>query len=170
MVEDEASLRRLFEDELIESRERRYRFLYAESIAQMKEICDQDGDIEAIVLDLGLRNSDGLDTLGQALLLTDQKIPIIVLTGAYGGELEEKALEMGAQAYCEKTRTNQTSLLKMIRLAIAGYKPYLRLLDTIDRLREESAVIEEAESQVKGDGLKTIQGVRERLTALARTA
>jgi DNA-binding response OmpR family regulator len=174
LVDDEAMLRRLFADELLSSGEHRYRAYYADCTAQMKEICDREGDIEAIILDLGLEKTDGLQTLSEALCLTEQKIPITVLTGAHGGELEERALEMGAAAFCEKTKTNQASLLKIVRLSIAGYKPYLRLLETKEALEAELAIIKKAEGQVKGevegDGLETIRGIRERITALAKAS
>lgn len=169
LVEDELCLRQLFERELVESGEWRYRVFYAESLAQMKETCDREGDLEAVILDLELGKTAGLDTLGQALLLTAQKIPIIALAGAYGLELEEGALDMGAQAFCEKTKTAQSALLNMVRLAIAGYRPYLRLLGIIEGLNAELEILRRAESAVDGDALKTFQGVRQRLTALART-
>jgi DNA-binding response OmpR family regulator len=169
LVEDELSLRDLFRDGLFESGERRYRVLYAESLAEMKAICDRE-EVEAIILDLGLGETFGLQTLSQALLITGQKIPIGVLTGRHGDELEEAALEMGAQFYCEKLTISQASLLKMVRLAIAGYKPYLRLLDIIDRLKEEAQVIQTAESEVEGDGKITLKSIRERITALAKAS
>jgi len=77
--------------------------------------------VDAIVLDLGLPDSQGLETL-LGLLPQAKDIPVIVLTVLDDQDLALQALKMGAQDYLVKSYINQFSLPRAIRYAIERRK------------------------------------------------
>lgn len=70
----------------------------------------------AILLDLGLTDSDGLDTL-KFLLESEPSCPIVVLTGA-GDALGEEAIALGAMDYLPKFELSAQLLKRSISYAI----------------------------------------------------
>ena len=75
------------------------------------------GNVDAILLDLSLPDSQGLDTF----LRTHSQfpaVPIIVLTGLDDKTLGLEALWQGAQDYLVKGRIDSKMLLRVIRYAI----------------------------------------------------
>lgn len=78
-----------------------------------KQSCD------LVLLDMGLPDSHGLDTL---LLMRAQapSVPIVVLTGFNDESIATDALQKGAQGYLVKEETNSEMLLRSLRYAIAS--------------------------------------------------
>jgi PAS domain S-box-containing protein/putative nucleotidyltransferase with HDIG domain len=72
---------------------------------------------EVILLDLGLPDSQGLDTLTK---ITNQvpNIPVIVLTGLSDSEMAPKAVRAGAQEYLIKGEFNSDLLMRVIYYSI----------------------------------------------------
>lgn len=56
------------------------------------------GDVHVVLLDLGLPDSSGLDTLA-GLRQREPRVPVVVLTGADDEEMGIRALALGAQDY-----------------------------------------------------------------------
>ncbi len=72
---------------------------------------------DVILTDLGLPDSQGLDTL-QKLLQVTQATPIIVMTGLDNESISLKAIDLGAQDYWVKGQLDTKHLLRTIHYAI----------------------------------------------------
>ena len=79
------------------------------------------GDIDLILLDLGLPDSSGLDTFAK-LYAKEPSLPIIVLTGLDDEQLGLEAVIMGAQDYLLKNRVSGNLLIPAVRYAIERKK------------------------------------------------
>lgn len=97
---------------------------------------------DAIVLDLGLPDSQGLDTL-RFLRRLDPTTPMVVLTGLEDEAMGQRALEMGAQDYLVKGEMNGSALARSLRYAI-------------ERSRFSAQVLEAQRLQVIGQISKTV--------------
>ncbi len=72
---------------------------------------------DVILLDLNLPDSMGQDTL-QAVLATDTKAAIIIMTGTDDEDMAAKALQLGAQDYLIKGQSTNMLIFKSIRYAL----------------------------------------------------
>jgi diguanylate cyclase (GGDEF)-like protein len=72
---------------------------------------------DALLLDLGLPDSKGIETLEQ-LLSQSPEVPVIVLTGLADEMLGIEAVQKGAQDYLVKGPVNSDLLVRAIRYAI----------------------------------------------------
>ena len=84
----------------------------AEGLARLAK-----GGIEAVVLDLGLPDSEGLDTLVKVRAQTTE-IPIVVLTVTDNEALASEAVRKGAQDYLVKGEADLKYLARVIRYAV----------------------------------------------------
>jgi len=77
----------------------------------------QKGGIDAVLLDLGLPDSAGLDTFE---MVYDQapEVPVVMLTGLDDTELALEGVRMGAQDYLVKDRVDGDLLARTLRYAI----------------------------------------------------
>lgn len=75
------------------------------------------GGIDVVLLDLGLPDSVGLETVNK-LRNAFQTIPIVVLTGLEDEELGLKAVQLGAQDYVSKLQIDPQLLIRSVRYAI----------------------------------------------------
>jgi len=78
---------------------------------------------DAVLLDLNLPDSSGLDTIGRALAHAPD-VPIVVLTATAESELAIAAVQHGAQDYLVKSETDSRYLSRALRYAIerAGFR------------------------------------------------
>jgi len=77
-----------------------------------------EGDIDVILLDLGLPDSQGLDTLSR-VLAEPPKVPVtVVLTGLDDEALAVQAVRKGAQDYLVKGQIDSNLLVRALRYAI----------------------------------------------------
>jgi PAS domain S-box-containing protein len=79
------------------------------------------GNIDLILLDLGLPDSSGLDTFAK-LYAEEPNLPIIVLTGLDDENLGLEAVIMGAQDYLVKNQVSGNLLIPAVRYAIERKK------------------------------------------------
>lgn len=77
----------------------------------------QNNDIDVILLDLTLPDSQGIDSFFR-LQRQSSGIPILVLTGLYDEKLAVKAVHEGAQDYLIKGQVDGNVLVRSIRYAI----------------------------------------------------
>jgi DNA-binding NarL/FixJ family response regulator len=78
-----------------------------------EESCD------LVLLDMGLPDSHGLDTLLQ-MRAQAPIVPIVVFTGFNDESFATDALQKGAQGYLVKEETNSQELLRSLRYAVAS--------------------------------------------------
>src|SRR5688572_15333127 len=91
------------------------------------------GGFDAVLLDLGLPDSQGLPTL-RAVRQLDPDIPVVVLTGLEDEETALQALRDGAQDYLVKGRFTGPLLVRVLNNSIARAQIQIRLGDARRRV------------------------------------
>lgn len=112
---DARIIKELFDDNLYNM----YEISFATSIESVLNVI-KDVEYEAILLDLSLPDSSGLDTLERMKTLTPET-PIIVLTGLLDEKLCEEIIQNGAQDYFTKGKITADLLTRSIRYARDRY-------------------------------------------------
>lgn len=106
------------------------------TIRHVQKIGDAIAEIEtanfdAILLDLNIIGSSGLDTVRTIAPLTD--IPIIVLTGSIGEDTAQQAKDLGAVDYLMKEKVRPSIVARVLKDAINEHNRY-RIRSLADRL------------------------------------
>ena len=104
------------------------------------------GDINLLLLDLGLPDSKGLDTFVNVHTHAPE-MPIVVLTGLDDEELGLKAVQMGAQDYLIKGQVMGNILVRTVRYAIERKRIEEELKKHRDHLKELIEKHKQAEEQ-----------------------
>jgi len=97
----------------------------------------QNGNYNAVLLDLNLPDSKGVNTL-VSILIKFPEHPVVVLTGYDESELGVLSIQAGAQDYLDKKNLNGHLIVNSLRYAIERHKLVNRLkqsLHEIDRLQ-----------------------------------
>jgi len=103
-------------------------------------------DIDVVLLDLGLPDSQGLDTL-TALVDAHPTMPIVVLTGLRDREVGIEALRQGAEEYLVKDEINPDLLIRSVHHAIerkAHEREQARYETLIEESTDANAIVDEA--------------------------
>jgi signal transduction histidine kinase len=116
LIEDNPGDVRLIEEMLKESRGARFRLECAEHLTAGLGRLAQGG-VEAVLLDLSLPESQGLDTF-RRVRSHSPGVPLVVLTGTDDEELGNKAVQAGAQDYLIKGQVDGPLLRRALRYAI----------------------------------------------------
>jgi PAS domain S-box-containing protein/putative nucleotidyltransferase with HDIG domain len=90
--------------------------------------------VDAVLLDLGLPDSQGLDTL-ERLRAASQAVPVIVLTGLEDTETALAAIQRGAQDYLTKGGFDEQLLRRAIRYAVERQRAEASLRRSRERYR-----------------------------------
>jgi two-component system cell cycle sensor histidine kinase/response regulator CckA len=114
LVEDDArqsnALRALFEEASTTTR--------VVGAATLAEALSYDrSEVDVVLLDLGLPDSNGLDTL-KAVVARFAPVPVVVLTGTAESEAGEQAIALGAEDYLEKAIIPPAAIRRVVRHAI----------------------------------------------------
>ena len=96
----------------------------------------QSGGVDLVLLDLGLPDSQGLDTVDRFCGAWPD-IPVVVLTGLAGEEAGVEALKRGAADYLTKGKFSEDMLLRTIRYSLERKR-------TEERLRQAKVAAEAA--------------------------
>ncbi|MBD2576101.1 diguanylate cyclase [Oscillatoria sp. FACHB-1406] len=116
LVEDNSADARLLELFLARTKGKQYSFVRVETLAAALKAVEEN-EFSAILLDLSLPDSHGLETLGH-MYETAANVPIVVLTGFDDEELAIAALREGAQDYLIKNEIDSNVLRRAIHYAI----------------------------------------------------
>lgn len=102
----------------------RYEVVSATSLAQARaELSEREFDI--ILSDLGLPDSDGLDTVRELLTATEASVPIVILSAHEEEEIAFRALKLGAQDYIPKSALNPGMLERSLRYTLERFNTLL---------------------------------------------
>jgi diguanylate cyclase (GGDEF)-like protein/PAS domain S-box-containing protein len=116
LIEDNKGDARLLHEMLKEQRVATIVLLHVVSM-RAAEAYLADNRVDAVVLDLGLPDEQGLGALRRARTFAP-RIPLVVLTGLDDEQIAIEALEEGAQDYLVKGQIEAHGLLRAIRYAI----------------------------------------------------
>jgi C4-dicarboxylate-specific signal transduction histidine kinase len=112
---------------------------------------------DAVLLDLGLPDSEGLSGL-EAVLAQCARAPIIVLTGHDDATMALDALKRGAQDYLVKGMVDRQLLVRAIRYARERKRAEEALRESEDRLKRLNRELQEATSQLIQTAKLTVLG------------
>src|SRR5436190_9612146 len=152
VVEDSPTDALLLREALTDERGTQFRTAHAEPFADaLRQIQEQRFDL--ILLDLGLPDSQGLETFAR---MHDHAptIPLIVLTALDDDTLAVQAVKEGAQDFLTKGRVDRYWLVRNIRHALERHQMYLEvhalsLTDGLTGLYNRRGFVTLAEQQLK---------------------
>ena len=116
LIEDNPGDSRLIREMLSEAKDVFFDLRYADRLQAGLDQLGQGG-IEVVLLDLGLPDSQGLETLDKTYALAPE-VPIVVLTGLDDDTLGVQAVNRGAQDYLKKGQVDGELLMRTLRYAI----------------------------------------------------
>ena len=152
LIEDDPVYARLIETLLEEEAGGAYR---VERAGRLDEGLDRlrGGHVDAVLLDLTLPDSKGLDTFVRARDAVPS-VPIVVLTGFDDEQLALDAVKRGAQDYLVKGHAENDSLARSLRYAIERHRMQAELreqalVDELTGLRNRRGFLTLAEPQLK---------------------
>ena len=98
------------------------------------------GEYDAILLDLGLPESSGQDTLDRCVDLFAQ-FPVIIMTGNDDSALAEKSIKMGAQNYLVKGDYDTGQIRQTIRYSIERFRFIRDMQENQERIEHLNLVL-----------------------------
>ena len=142
IIEDSASDARLVLEVLKGTSEPGYRVEWVQHLsAGLTRVAG--GDIDVLLLDLGLPDSQGLAALSKIHALAPA-LPVVVLSGAGDEQLAVDAVQAGAQDYLVKSYLNNHLLTRSLRYAIERKRADEALRESEERLRLAMSAAKEA--------------------------
>jgi len=120
LVEDSAGDVRLLREMFRREKPGSFRLTHAVRMSEA-EIHLAKGDVDIVLLDMGLPDGHGIDTLRRALLAAPD-VPMIVLTGLDDEVLAAEAMIEGAQDYLIKGQIENRALPRALRYAIERHR------------------------------------------------
>ena len=137
LVEDDPESMDLVEQMLATIKDRKVASFPSANLSGALEMM-KTGVFDAIISDLGLPDSSGLETFA-ALRDQDQKVPIIILTGFNDVTLAIQAVRQGAQDYLIKSEISQNALVRALFYAVERNRLEEERKKLIRELREALA-------------------------------
>ena len=128
LIEDNPGDARLIREVLGESAQVEYQLESAGLLSKGLE-CLVRGGIDVVLLDLGLPDSQGLDTVVKVRTQAPA-MPIVVLTGLDDETLAVQAVRQGAQDYLVKGDINSKVLWRVMRYAVERKKMQVQLIQS----------------------------------------
>ena len=116
LLEDNPGDARLINEYVKESSLVNFSLTHIEQLSAGLEYLNQNSP-DVILLDLGLPDSQGIDSL-RSIVSQEPYIPVIVLTGLNDSEMAIKAMQTGAQDYLIKGEFNSDLLIRVISYSI----------------------------------------------------
>jgi diguanylate cyclase (GGDEF)-like protein/PAS domain S-box-containing protein len=140
-IEDNPDDAELIRRMLVKVREPSFTFVKAPRLSEGLQLL-RDGSFDIVLVDLGLPDSEGMDSVAQ-IRMQSPTIPIIVFTGINDDEVALKALHMDVQDYLTKGQIDHNLLVRSIRYAIERKRSVEALRNSEARFRRlsESGII-----------------------------
>lgn len=125
------------------------------------------GGFELVLLDLGLPESSGLETVQRLRTAVPRLPPLVVLSGLNDEDVAVQALQAGAQDYLVKGRVEPSALARAIRYALGRHQAEQALKNELERSRE-LATERAARARVEGESesLRRLLDERDQLLRL----
>jgi signal transduction histidine kinase len=137
LVEDNAGDARLLREMLREEKPDSFKLTHLFRMHEA-EIQLAKGGVDIVLLDMGLPDTHGLDTVRRARTAAPH-VPIIVLTGLDDEELAAEAMKEGAQDYLIKGQIENRALPRVLRYAIERHQ----MLAETDRIRSQQLLLKD---------------------------
>lgn len=132
LVEDNPADARLVEIALAEVDGKTFEIQHVDRLSQALGLVGANA-FDAVLLDLSLPDSHGLDTVAQ-VKIADPKVPIIVLSGLLDEDIAIQAVKTGAQDYLVKGQESGYLIVRAIRYAIERKRSEEALREAHDEL------------------------------------
>ena len=133
LIEDNPGDVRLIQEMLTQSAQDGYQLECADRLSKGLE-CLGMGGIDLVLLDLGLPDSQGLDTFNKVHAQAPA-VPIVLLTGLDDEMLAVQAVRQGAQDYLVKGDVDSTLLCRAVRYAVERKRSEEELRESERRYR-----------------------------------
>jgi PAS domain S-box-containing protein len=150
LVEDSAAAALRIKGFLDEAKGPNFILYHVPNLASALSRLDQGG-IDVVLLDLGLPDSEGLDTFSKVRAHAPD-LPTVVLTGVSDEEKALEALRQGAQDYLFKGDVDGKTVVRAIRYAIERRQAEERLRESEEKHRTLLEVLPEIIYRVDADG------------------
>jgi len=148
LVEDNLGDARLFETHLQTAPSGSFPAATVEHVDTLERAIEslEANSYDLVLLDLGLPNSSGLDTLDRYTDLMSNaedvaSVPVIVLTGLRDDSAAVEAIERGAQDYLVKDDVDGTILHRTVRYALERHAQQQELRRQNQRLEQFASVV-----------------------------
>ncbi len=131
LIEDNPGDARLIQENLAEDLD--FSIMWVDRLSTGLENLEKK-KVDALLLDLSLPDSQGLETL---INVKDQnpRLPILILTGLDDKDLALEAVRLGAQDYLVKGQVDTNLLVRALKYAIERKKMAEKLLDSEEKYR-----------------------------------
>ncbi len=139
LVEDNPGDRRLLEEMLVQQGGDRFVLECADQLSRTLERLQHQA-FDLVLLDLGLPDSQGLDTLRKTLAGANS-IPVVVLTGMEDELIGVQAVRAGAQDYLVKGKFTGDTLERSMRYAVERKKVLVQLEQSLREVRKLQALL-----------------------------
>lgn len=120
LIEDSATQARVIELQLATAPTVEFTVTNAITLEEGLRLFTSD-HVDAVLLDLHLPDSNGLDTFGRTLSKVGQ-VPIVILTGTDDMTVGARAVEAGAACYLVKGQVDAPQLIRSLRYAIQRHR------------------------------------------------
>jgi DNA-binding response OmpR family regulator len=154
IIEDDPEDLIFLKENLRDSELSKYDISASENLTKAIELL-ASGKFDIILLDLGLPESKGLETLSR-IQKYFRNIPLIVITGLANEDIGIDAVQMGAEDYLVKGTMSPALLTRSIRYAIERFRLSAELQKT-KQLRNQEAELQTLGSMEKSNTLKVTE-------------
>jgi signal transduction histidine kinase len=162
LVEDNFADARLLSETLAETGKNKFEIVHVQQLSEAAEKLTEPG-FDAILLDLSLPDSQGLETL-ESVLSIEPVLPIIVLTGLNDENTAIKAVRKGAQDYLVKGQGSNDLLIRVINYSIERkfiQEELRKAHDELEtRVKERTVKLEKAVDELRDEILRRIEAER----------
>lgn len=122
----------LIKEYLSESPSQVFDLFEAETLQAALELIEHH-DFDAVLLDLNLPDSTGLDTM-RKIVNSVPETPVVILSGVHDEDTAIQAVRYGAQDYLDKQYLSPGNLLKSLNYSIERKKASENIKDLLDDL------------------------------------